>query len=694
MSAVIVREFCGVWKYVGEGDTEDTSSGARRRAGLIDLREMFGRKGRTEVEVGENGEAVSGGKKVATTMIPRWMQIVHYVMHAVLLVIIILLIVAIALVESDARSEDDGTANKILSAFNLQVDGSVSSAFDCAEASAPPPATSLSDVKESGDADDASTVVSDLCLKNAIGFTETFYSESNVLDDLDQYVDLNAGVFFQLGDDGVRRDYQTYKELLAPWCCGTETGLLKGKKPIIRGFVSGLRAVVYLKQELDAYDHPRTYFTTLDCDPATGKLINRVRYPSLDIENVRMETARLIHGIYSGQEDMSKFDAIPFSDDFVYLSPIGGRMRGRDGIDALRALFPLTSKDIIQNNIDSLPYFYYKQSGLASTVILKRTLIQDGVTDPLNVGFVEFSFNLDDELTLLVYSESYAANGQVSQVHKWHDIMNPSSEYADQYDLWDTLVTDDYVVHWFGTLWNLDGLKAFASGDYATLRANAPPADRKYFRLGGSMGRDSVYTLYSRTSYNDDGTPNPISSIWRHDFERKADGTVSNRIKQSYAQMTWDISSMARTLSAFESVRKYATDENATLDDFQAISTTDDFGIDTFYAGWMTPDEFLQEYIDGRQKRSSGSSKDEWPFDWVWRPSSRVIYNDRITGRHVAVQQGAWVGPNVTAGYINPLYTQGIYQSTADIFYFATGDPTASARLQTVYMYNSSSLMQ
>ena len=104
---------------------------------------MFGRKRRAEVEVGEADESVSSSNKT-TMLIPRWLQILHYVMHGVLLLIIILLIVAIALVESDARTDDDGTANKILSAFNLQVDGSVSSAFDCADTTAPAAAPSSS----------------------------------------------------------------------------------------------------------------------------------------------------------------------------------------------------------------------------------------------------------------------------------------------------------------------------------------------------------------------------------------------------------------------------------------------------------------------------------------------------------------------------------------------------------------------
>ena len=83
-----------------------------------------------EIEVDETAAgAVRSERRGAdgnVPLIPRWVQILHYVMHAVLLVIIVLLIVAIALVESDARDDgEDGTANKILRAFHLHVDGVV-----------------------------------------------------------------------------------------------------------------------------------------------------------------------------------------------------------------------------------------------------------------------------------------------------------------------------------------------------------------------------------------------------------------------------------------------------------------------------------------------------------------------------------------------------------------------------------------
>ena len=96
---------------------------------------MFRKAKPLELEVDGDVKGAPAGARpppANTYLLPRWQQILHYVMHAVSLLLIVLLIVAIALVETDARDEgDDGAANKILGAFRLQVDGAVTTA--CSE---------------------------------------------------------------------------------------------------------------------------------------------------------------------------------------------------------------------------------------------------------------------------------------------------------------------------------------------------------------------------------------------------------------------------------------------------------------------------------------------------------------------------------------------------------------------------------
>ena len=83
--------------------------------------------------------------------------------------------------------------------------------------------------------------------------------------------------------DGTTRTFEEYRAGAGAYCCGTDGGLLQGDPPKIEVFMSGLRAIVYLTQRLDSLMQERSYFTTLDCD-AEGKVVNRIRYPSLDSE--------------------------------------------------------------------------------------------------------------------------------------------------------------------------------------------------------------------------------------------------------------------------------------------------------------------------------------------------------------------------------------------------------------------------
>ena len=141
-------------------------------------------------------------------LIPRWVQILHYVMHAVLLVIIVLLIVAIALVESDARDDgEDGTANKILRAFHLHVDGSVKNTFECADAGPPAAAGAAA----AGD-------VAGTCRANALGFVALPYSSAATIDGYDDFTNVDA--FYYVHVDGSRWTYEEYKEDMAAYCCG------------------------------------------------------------------------------------------------------------------------------------------------------------------------------------------------------------------------------------------------------------------------------------------------------------------------------------------------------------------------------------------------------------------------------------------------------------------------------------------
>ena len=294
-------------------------------------------------------------------LIPRWVQILHYVMHAVLLVIIVLLIVAIALVESDARDDgEDGTANKILRAFHLHVDGSVKNTFECADAG---PSAAAAAAAAAGD-------VAGACRANALGFVGHPYSSAATIDGYDRYVDADS--FYQINDDGTTWNLEEYKARLEPYCCGVDEGPLKGEPPKIQAFVAGSRAIVYLEQKLDANESVRSYFTTLDCD-AEGRVVNRVRYPALDHENTRMDAAKLYYAIARGDEDIERFDELKFSEDFL-LSFNMGRRYGAEAVGYLRALMAYAAPLRADTGFTMEPYFYYLQGFASSSVIIKHQL--------------------------------------------------------------------------------------------------------------------------------------------------------------------------------------------------------------------------------------------------------------------------------------------------------------------------------
>lgn len=679
---------------------------------------MFGRKGRTEVEVGENGEAVSGGKKVATTMIPRWMQIVHYVMHAVLLVIIILLIVAIALVESDARSEDDGTANKILSAFNLQVDGSVSSAFDCAEASAPPPATpppsssssssggGSASVQFSGgsvsgvdvvDTETGLTSAEQTCLKNAVGFHGLFYDETGTIEDIEAMIDTEDFVSVDVGGTQYWPEFRMQAE---SYCCGPGSlawGDPSSPQPTIKGFVSGTRAIVYREKQMRGFEQPKSNFYTYDCDPATGKLETRVRFPDLVHENIRMNMMLLMLDIFTGDEDISAFESIKFSDDVVFITN-GGRYYGNDVIMALQGSLAYQQQYFAVTGA-TLKRTVFVSPREASSIIARVEVMEPESMGPRNTGLFEIGFNLDDEIKSLYYMESDASNMHGTQVHKWHDIFTPSTQYSSQYNLLDDMLTEDYEFHMMGFIGNRESIKMWGKRQdeiAAASSAAAPPADRKIFQISGE-GQNTMYVLSSISIYTSEGELLPRSIIWRHDFEAAEEGSLalnpSNKIRSTIGYIAPDIMNMAMAIEAFEGTRKFSdVGSTSTLDTYDNLKVTDDFSIDTMWQGWTNYTAFREQTVFWKDMRSDPKS---WAYakfgDAEYRQRTRLMYNSG--GKHVAMQQGYFV-PKGTPPLFDPLSTPGIVESTVDMFYFESGGPAATARLQKVYMYNSTAIMQ
>ena len=618
-----------------------------------------------EIEVDESAEGAerSGKSRAGTaattansTLIPRWVQILHYVMHAVLLVIIILLIVAIALVESDARDDTDGTANKILRAFHLQVDGSVSNTFDCPGGS--PAAASVAD---GGD-------VSSVCRANALGFVGHPYSSSGTIDGYDKYTNVEA--FYYVDDEGSQWTYEMYKARLEPYCCGISEGPLKGDPPKIQAFMSGSRAIVYLEQKMDAYDSIRSYFTTLDCD-ADGKVINRIRYPALDHENVRVEAATILHDMFTGKEDISMLDTLRFSDDFVLTFSFGNRYYGAEAVGYLRdSTVDFASSLPPESTFE--PYFYYQQGFATSSVIVKWQWFIPGQENPVELGFIDIVFDVDDKIVSLSYSPS-EQNDLVTMAHQFHEVWAIGSPVYGKINTWDDLTAPTYEMHnSAGKILTYDEFKSTAKA-WVDSGSNAIPANRKYFQFPND--RESVYVLYSRTGEN------PASVIWRHVFE-------NGKIRTSFVFSTVDISGMSKAMDAFESTRKYIAGASNNLDDFDSISVTEDAAVNTFWSGLVSMDDFRLETIQAKGTVfKTGKLKDA---EYVTR--RKLVFAD--PNQQIGLVQGMWVPKGSKPEWqITPATSSGIIESTADMFYFDVGE-NSKPQLSMVYMYNSTDAMQ
>ena len=273
------------------------------------------------------------------------------------------------------------------------------------------------------------------------------------------------------------------------------------------------------------------------------------------------------------------------------------------------------------------------------------------------------------------------------------------SPLEGRYDTLDALVTGpDYEVHMDGKVWGFEDFKAWISARYAradvqSSRARSAPAQRRYFNVEGD--RDSVYVLYSQTLVGEDGRENPSSAIWRHVFEPAPPGSVpfavnpSNKIRASYGYVTTDVSSVAKTMTAFESMRKFINGRSDSLDEFDAVRAADDCMIDTFWGGWTSFEDFREGTVGYREYIMN--KPDEPIYDADFFSVKRLLHAGG--GEVVGVMQGFWVPRDWDRSqlYLASGNSQekmdGVIETNGDIFYFdfnSDGYDAAGAQLKKV----------
>ena len=183
---------------------------------------------------------------------------------------------------------------------------------------------------------------------------------------------------------------------------------------------------------------------------------------------------------------------------------------------------------------------------------------------------------------------------------------------------------------------------------------------------------------------------------------------------------------MARTMTAFESVRQHVIDGSSNdlefLDPFKGIELAEDCSVRAY---WMTGPEpclqFRQEVIEyGRrnanEQRAELARKQQETVGAQYEPINGGLNGWRLIGDgpflnkndqnefrtastaikysgnvHVAMHQGYWVhhGALRVPNFVDT--PGGILETNVDLFYFTPSDPVSGARLLNVYMYNLTS---
>ena len=526
------------------------------------------------------------------------------------------------------------------------------------------------------------------CLENGIGLLNFFTNASKTIDDLDEMVDADNFVYFHPSFGQL--DFEGFKRASAPACCGDV------RATSLKAFSASLRVILY--EEVLGVES--ALFGSVDCDARTGRLVSAISYPPLQQESANIEAAMLMHEIAAGNTPPRQMDTLEFHEDFVFVSR-NGRARGARGVTRLRSFLESGGAGMV-------PQLYFRSAGSKASVILRYA--PPGAA----VSFVDVGFD-GNRITSVAFAESGAGTAAMSTAHSWHDVFSTDSP---DYSILDNLVTSDYTVHWDGTESSLEELKTLGKFTEEQRARSISLSQRKYFQLDDD--RTAVYVLHSQRYERDDGTDADIVSIlWRHDF---ASDDVT-RIRSSTGYRTADISVMARTMAAFESVRLHIVDGSSNdvefLDPFRGIELAEDCSVRAY---WMTGPEpclqFRQEVIEyGRRnvneqraelarKRQDTLGAQYEPINgglsgWVLIGDGPFVNkNDRNEFRtastaikysgdvQVAMHQGYWVhhGARRVPNFVDT--PGGILETNVDLFYFTPSDPISSARLLNVYMYN------
>lgn len=288
--------------------------------------------------------------------------------------------------------------------------------------------------------------------------------------------------------------------------------------------------------------------------------------------------------------------------------------------------------------------------------------------------------------TGMLYTDSQASSMLGKLANQWNSVWD-----TNDYDLWDSLVTDDYVYHGNnGNIYTLQEFKDFIRKSESS--RSKQPVTRKLASI--VTDPNVIYSFWVRTVDADTDNPTTRSGAVIQTFDLE-----TGLIKYTYDFSTTDITAMVKAVDAFQGMRNYAlnivddpAEGAALLAAFDNVQVTDDFLIDSFWGGYENYTEFRDSSIRQRQRLAAIGDASRFT-NLEYRTITQMISD------HIFFTQAMWVPKDRDTSQFSNVSssttprTQISAFTNAEILYFDPASAVTKPVLQQAYFYNSTLAM-
>lgn len=572
---------------------------------------MFRKKVGLEIEGDEEGgksaEALRAGGP-GSAVVPKWARILHWTAHGLSAVLIIVLLVTLILVEVDSKDDGkDGTPNKILTPFGLQVDGCPETQSSVVQCTADTAAGGSSSINNNGN------------VQAAIAYQKVIEEPGHEVDEIFQYADRNATVLMANARPHTMEEHVEYLRSSPVWPRKATDGVYEYTPMVL----PGNRIVVEIQRKTKNGELFDSYFASSTFKD--GMIISHRVYPNLSFEAERMGVVEEFQSIYNLDVPLTVLDTL-VTDDFISMSRYGDT-----DLDGFKELVGQA-----------------KSTTLAApgiTVAQRETY----VTGPMIISRYEI-LNADGVVIASGYSEFHFVGEKIDRYH-WYEVTMGSPKTAvaatfDQvftngdYETWGDLVTDDWLYHdESGEVRDLEHFQR-------RIERIFKPQMEAMTKLGAIVFNEMVEmngVVFDIWSVSIKGMMS-MSGIQIHHFDDPDD---SLKISSTYSYSTNDV---GRLLNAVELFAGISQGDDVDLDELDDL-VSEDFRIDTFWGGW-------EDYEEFKGNAANWIKRMQTPGELSQRLNTRKTIK-RTVSRNAVVDHGYWLDSDGNQG-----------TSFADIFYF------------------------